>query len=186
MATGKIFPITDSRPHIVKAWYSEPYVGVIKPLTKKRDIDANIPIRDFFIKKYVNAREGYNYQELVKDYGTIRALSGAQTYGEFVSAVDYNNPQAPARLYGRDIIKQISVKSININKKPDSNLIDGVAEYTANVKFLSELLTNGEQKDSQKWAANIDFTYHDTIVDQETHEVKPPKFIVKNYKVTKN
>lgn len=136
-------------------------------------ITANQSLSQYFITKYLVAREGYNQVDF-SDYSrkTIRLLSASDVYRDYLGYINRNenNPQI---IYGNKNSTYVKIKSWSY--------IDNTMKKVM-VRF-AVLENTGAMKTYNKIAV-VDFDYISMELDELDKQINPIGFQIKGYKVS--
>lgn len=87
----------------------------------KSEYTSKDTIHNFFIYKYVRARENYDYRDYLYDYFTVvRVLSSGLVFKDFYRQANKRNENSPINRFGRKTSVAAKIKSvIDITSKAD-------------------------------------------------------------------
>ena len=141
-------------PYVISVNNEDKMPVVIPSQSVKEYASANAPVIEYFITKYIKAREGYDFATFkYETTTTVRIMSTAevyQTFRKFVINSDKNNPET---LFGPDsrvdiVIKNLahnpkeSVANVRIAKKVNSSFGEGKSVSHFQVKLHYKLKTD--------------------------------------------
>lgn len=85
---------------------------VVNQVSKKQYTANNI-IVEYFLYRYVLARESYDYKDFnYKYYTVVRLLSSPKVFRSFYTSVNIRNDNSPYNLYGRNVRLVPKIRSI--------------------------------------------------------------------------
>lgn len=149
----------------------------IRPLTFKNE-SIEMSISRYFIGKYVELREGYNYLDFsseTKDliFNKIRALSSHQIYSGYQAYINPDeNPDSPIIRYKNHTARVIKINDINIFA-PQGYPEDAIVKFTVTEK------SRHESKDTH-YEAKMSFLMSD--MTKAFRKLEPLFFIVNKYR----
>ncbi len=156
------------------------FFSIIKPLAYKND-SMEMAVSRYFIKKYVELREGYNslnfsegQEEL--SLNKVKALSSHQVYRSYIAYIDPNeNSDSPIIKYKSQVERLIKVTDIKI-LAPHGTPESAIIKFTATEKSkLGSKSTNYE--------AELSFLMSD--MTKVFEKIDPLYFIVTKYRTYK-
>jgi type IV secretion system protein VirB8 len=142
---------------------------IVNP-TSSEALDANESLAQYFIKKYVTARETYNPVDFdTSARQTIRLLSTSTIFWNYTSYIK-NKDVDPTIIYGQKNTTYLTIKSWSKLDK-----------YKYMVRFAIQETTN-DKKTFNKLAV-IDFGYVPMNLTELERDINPIGFQVKGYRV---
>jgi type IV secretion system protein VirB8 len=79
----------------------------------KAEYTAKETVNDFFIYKYVRARENFDFRDYIYNYFTVvRVLSSGGIFKQFYAENNKRNPDSRVNVYGRKTIVIAKIKSV--------------------------------------------------------------------------
>lgn len=150
--------------------------------------DINHGMLEFFLKRYVKAREEYLSTTFETNRYFVHNYSDADAVAVYEAAVAPANPQSPSALLGVYGRRDVVVESVNTRLSADPNI-----PSTATVQFSTTLSGVGDSTKT-RWTATIGYYYSDASInevpDPETGQTKAelvePTFQVVNYAVAQS
>ena len=98
IAVSKISTSKSIEPFVIEIEEKTGITNVIRPLIKE-DFSYNETLRRYFIMRYLNARETYDFNSFQHNYfKVVRLMSNKNVYSEFKKQVYVQNPKSPVRL----------------------------------------------------------------------------------------
>jgi type IV secretory pathway component VirB8 len=185
IALISLTPIT-SRPPIYLYGNDRPYDTLTRLVEIRKPSDeVNEAMIEFFLKKYVAAREGFSATDFVAKSNFVRAQSDEATYSLYMAASDPTNPNSWPVLLGQMGQRVIAVDSIRLSRDGENT--------SARVRFSAELL-GVEPPAKTKWTAKIKFRYTEILITLEKNaetgkkemRATDPQFQVVSYELEQN
>lgn len=168
-------PLKTAVPYVIEVNKVDGATTVLRP-ADTRSVQENEAVTLYFLYKYLAARVSYHYGLRQINAETVRALSTAQTYQQYVQQIDTSNPQSPVRLY-RDQAT-IAMKVIGYSF-PYPNI--------AQIHFYTDLQNNaagGKSPIRRYWQATIKFSYAAAPLPMsERVNINPLGFFVTDFQV---
>jgi type IV secretion system protein VirB8 len=129
-------------------------------------------IKQYFIWKYIKAREEYTYVTYLQNFkDVVRVLSAPNVYfGDYRGKYSMNNPTSPYNLYGQASIRTVQIKSIIFT-----------SDNSAQVR-LSMNVTGAIEMRTDK-VALIEFDFADLEMSLPERLINPLGFRVKFYRI---
>ena len=107
------------------------------------------------IRNYVNQREGYDYDNLKKQFIYVKNNSTRMVFRRFYNYMNINNPSSPVLLYQKDIKRSCSLISSKF-----------LTNTKSEVKFQSIARNNtGEVFENKIWQVIIDYEIDSIKID---------------------
>jgi type IV secretion system protein VirB8 len=109
----------------------------------KKEYTADASIQNYFIYKYIKAREGFNMLTYKYDYyQTVRLLSTPTVYYYFQYAVRPRNETSPINIYGRRVTLIPKIKSVvSYNEKKQIRILIQHIQNRAVIKEEHKIIT---------------------------------------------
>lgn len=140
-------------------------------------------LMSYHVQDYVYQRERYDIANVEKQYLRVKALSSPEVFEEYARFIDPRNAESPISRFERHTRRLARITGLSFFDAAGNPADELHPPQTARVVFTVTLIgADGSQK-SERWQADVAFTYEKIIVDQETYEVTPMKFQVTGYKV---
>lgn len=149
----------------------------IKPLTYRND-SIEISVARYFIGKYVELREGYNFLDFSSEnkdliFNKIRALSSHQVFRSYEDYIDPDeNANSPIIRYKNQVVRLVKVNDIRISSP------HGYPE-AATVSFTITERSRGESR-AMEYEAKMSFLTSD--MKKAFSKLEPLYFIVNKYR----
>ncbi|MDB2414543.1 type IV secretion system protein [Rickettsiales bacterium] len=165
-------------PFVIEVEEKTGITNVIRPLLKEQ-FAYDEALRRYFIMKYLNARETYDYYSFNYNYFTVvRLLSTSSVYNSFRSQVYVDNPNSPVRL-GKGGSRDIKIKSMTYLKTAA-----GERGFTIQIRVRIDENSNKEGKRTLHKIITMTFDYFDLKLTTEERNVNPLGFQVMDYRVS--
>lgn len=166
----KLVPLKSVEPFVIQIDEKSGYTQVVKPYTAK-EINANEAVKEYFIAKYIKAREGYDPATASDNYrNVVRLLSSKPIYYSFSREVDPRNPSSPINIYGNRITRTVEFKS--------TTFLD---PSTVLVRFKITQKGGREGPKEYHYIARITFEFVEMELLQWERYINPLGFIVTKY-----
>lgn len=162
-------------PFVIEVEEKTGVTNVIRPFLKEK-IAADQAIREYFIVKYMNARETYNFHDFEYQYFTVvRALSDSKVFFRFKNDVNAESRYSPIR-YGDKLSRTIQIKFITF--LPKSAEARG---FVAQVHFVQT--DKGGSNETRHRVATVNFDFFDKEMKKQDRYINPLGFQVIDYQV---
>lgn len=130
---------------------------------------ANKAVNDYFLVKYIDARELFDPDNYTYNwYTVVRLLSTSGVYRKFLSSTSIDGDSTPVL---NTTNSKIKIRSIQY-----------LSDSSVQIRFAIE--SEGLQKNVYSKVALITFSYDDTSLTREQRYVNPLGFAVTSYRVT--
>ncbi|MFN7038593.1 MAG: virB8 family protein [Alphaproteobacteria bacterium] len=143
---------------------------VVNPLTRQ-DLTTDNALNNYFIIKFLRARETYSRFEFDFNNNIVRLLSSPQVYREYRQVLK-DSLLNPLVLYGDNNSTNLKIRS----------LIFMEVGRLAQVRFT--VTENEGTKSVRNKIANIEFTYNQMEMTEDERQINPLGFQIINYRVT--
>ena len=159
-------------PFVVEIDNKSGVVTLVDPSDKIR-YTSNKSINDYFIYRYISAREVFDPNNYDYYYNTVvKLLSADNVYFQFRRTLRKDSPDSPFKIYQNMVRGDLKVKSIQYFK---SNSVQ--------VRFTVEMYATNGSVTKRDRIAIIDFKYTDNALNQQQRYINPLGFLVTAYKV---
>ena len=142
------------------------------------NISEDEAISKYFITKYLNAREQFDWHDVKKNYALIAIMSTKKVFSAFYIDFDKSNPNSPLNKYTENDSVEITIKDIkflNHNERCDN------CDITAYVQ-LKKTFNKIQSRAHSYQAVTLSFKYHKTPDKQNEQIVNPLGFQVTAYR----
>ncbi len=162
-------------PFVIEVEDKSGVVNVIRPFVYN-ELTANEALRKYFLLKYINARETYNYNDFRYNYFTVvRALSNEQTYTNFRIFTNSSSNDNPIS-FGAEGKVTITIRSVTHLTAPPGT------GYLAQVIFVKETTSKSKNTVENK-VALISYDYYDKKMNDDERMINPLGFQITAYKL---
>lgn len=174
-------------PFVIEIEEKTGITNVIRPLKVEKFAYDEV-LQRYFIMKYINARETYDFASYEYNYNRIvKLMSDANVYSFFRRELyDSGNKASPLLIgnSGNVTIKVTSIAFIKTAKNPQANSAQISAPgFTAQVRFVATRDTKSARKVSHK-LATMNFIFgKDVILSTDERDINPLGFYVTSYRV---
>ncbi|EBZ6776946.1 type IV secretion system protein [Salmonella enterica] len=169
VALASLVPLKDKEPYLLELDKSTGSVNSLSVLTPDQ-ITGNEAVMDYFIRKYVTGREGYNYSLIQIAYDQTMAMSDDAVGGEYDSQ------------FG---------KKDSIDKRYQGNLEVVVDNLTTSVdlqnqkaviRFSKTFKENNREPITQYWSAELSYHISTDVMKGSKRGINPMGIIVDGYR----
>ena len=180
ISTLAVINVTSSKniePFVIEIEKRTGITNIVRPLLKDK-ITQDEAITNYFIMKYLNAREAYNPASFEYNYGTVvRLLSNNLVYNEYRKFISSDAGRNPTKL-GKSAKRTIKVKS-------SSTLNTGKVSkgQTIQVRFSTTDENSKKTTNVRHLIATITFEIGDLKLTPNEREINPLNFQVIGYTV---
>lgn len=168
-------------PFVIQVEEKSGMTQVVRPMVKTY-IDEKKALNNYFIVRYIRAREEYFPPTYEYDYKTVtRLLSSEDVYRTFRRDVNVANQDSPQR-WGDTGTRKIRILSVLEMETPE-----GLSGHTVQVRFLvTDEIVRSIGITTQQYAkvARMRYDYVDMELTDEELYVNPVGFQVLQYKTT--
>jgi type IV secretion system protein VirB8 len=188
-------PLEQSVPIFLTEKDSTAYVPKIKSLANKEEAKTTEEaVLRFIVINYLKEREEHNYKTAnINDVNIkldkIKNNSSIGVFEEFKEFMSKSNPSSPIHFFGKNISRNIKVKSFKFNEIEKLTIMDRIRgflaieslptkayiDYTVNTILPNRVV-------SEKKRVEIVFKFNGIKLDRKTKEFLPLRFIVVDYK----
>lgn len=148
---------------------------VIRPFIQDKQT-SDEALRRYFLLKYVDARESYDFNLFNYNYfTTVRLMSQEDVYNQFRSQIYSTGGKSPISLGERGKV-EIKIRSLTHLKPPKGK------GYLVQIIFVKDTITKNTTTSEDK-VALIGYDYMDLNMTQDERDVNPLGFRVSSYKL---
>ena len=161
-------------PFVIEIEKKQGIVTYVNNNSKNQEYTQDEVLRNYFIKKYIDAREtfdpnNYNYNY----YKVVKSMSNEATYRQFLYGLRASNKDSPMAVFANNESSTVNIVSISILK-----------EKVLQVRFVVEgRFSDGKITRLNKIAV-IEYDFLDLEVSEEKRYINPLSFIVNSYRST--
>jgi type IV secretion system protein VirB8 len=158
-------------PFVIEIEKKTGIVTLVDPTDIKK-YTINEVVNNYFLVKYIRARELFNPYSYEQDYYTeVRLLSSNEVYSQFRSFIRSGNPNSPVNLYADNLGSSLKIRSTQY-LSPD----------TAQVRFSTEVNLRNRTIRKDRIAI-ISFHYISIEMNENERYFNPLGFQVISYRV---
>ncbi len=163
-------------PYVISVNNADKMPVAISSQSVKEYTSANDPVIEYFMVKYLKAREGYDFATFkYETTSTTRIMSTPEVYQSFRRAVVLNEKNNPEILFGQDSRVDVVIKNIAHNPK----------ESIANIRFAKKVnSTFGEAKSIAHFQVKIHYVLDTNELTAGEVQINPLGFKVDSYTLT--
>ncbi|MBN8827180.1 MAG: virB8 family protein [Sphingobacteriia bacterium] len=159
------------KPFVIQVEENTGITTVVDSVNNSNFVTRNESIKNYFIVKYLRARETYNNADYEYNYNTIvRLLSSQNVYNYFSKSIR-DKENSPISKYGNIATTVLQIRSIQYNDKGD----------VATVRF--KIQEQGAKSGIYNKIATIQFELSTMSVTREESFINPIGFKVTSYRV---
>jgi type IV secretion system protein VirB8 len=172
LAVVLLTPLKTIEPIIIETNKVTGEVTVRQNVTRK-DIPQQEAINKYFIHKYIQAREGYDRNDVDNRYDIVTTMSDTRVAHEYAGTILPNrNDNSPITIFGENGVIKVAIHNISF-----------ISDNTAIVRITK----NGE-KPQKKYSpvelnVTITFNYLDTPSLEFERFITPLGFVVTRYRI---
>ena len=158
-------------PFVIEIAKESGRVTLVDQVTLK-EYSANKAITEYFLIKYIRARELFNPATYKYDYySQVRILSSQDVYDSFKYWIRLSNQDSPLNLYSNVVDSTFKLRSIQY-----------IGNNSIQIRFGLEFRFKERVKTRNKIAI-ISYTYANMEMNEEQRHINPLGFMVTSYKV---
>ena len=147
----------------------------------KRFYTAQETINNFFVYKYIRARESYEYRDYIYNYFTVvRVLSSGDIFKTFYRSVNKRNENSIVNQMGRKKSIEVGIKSV-IDITTRKERIDDV--ITKQVRISKKIIEKNRLIEEQNKVIVMKYKFANLNLEFEERLVNPLGFQVTFYKI---
>ncbi len=166
--------LTDSQrlePFVIEIAKDSGRVSIVDQATLK-EYSANKAVSEYFLVKYIRARELFNPNTYKYDYySQVRILSSQDVYDTFRYSIRLSNQHSPLNLYSNIVDSTMKIRSIH-------HINDNSVQIRFGLEFR---FSDGRSKYVDKIAI-ISYGYLPIEMNELQRYINPLGFIIKSYK----
>ena len=163
-------------PYVISVNNADKMPVAIQSQSIKEYVSENIPVIEYFIVKYIKAREGYDFATFKYEATTTaRIMSTSEVYQTFRKYVFGNEENNPEVLFGRD--SRIDVVIKNIAHNPNENI--------ASIRIAKKLTSSfGESKSVSHFQVKLHYKIETKEMNAGEMQVNPLGLKIDSYTIT--
>ncbi len=193
------FPLVEEFPVTIKAKDQSLYFPNLVPIKSKTDKEITTvdeAIAKYLLSIYIKDREGYDYSraeisDINKKFSRLRNTSSVNEYKQFQLFMSKDNSNSPIYQFGKNVVRQIEVKSVRFYKKPPKDFTAKARNFLyvkipteAEVRFTATTISTKEdvvKKESEDFVVKMSFSFSGA----NNKENKSLNFVVNSYQLYK-
>ncbi|MBI1276436.1 hypothetical protein GC177_10790 [bacterium] len=172
LSVSLLTPLKSVQPFVIQVDEKSGMTQVVTPLSRK-ELESQKELAQYFVIKYVRAREAYDAALYTENYKTVRLMSEAKIAEEYKKLFNSNNPQSPSNLYGQEIKRVINVRSFQFTG-------DNSAQVRIRVTLEGDTVINKDPVDYIVW---VSYEFQALELTAEQRYINPVGFKVTSYTV---
>jgi type IV secretion system protein VirB8 len=167
-------PLKSVQPFVIQVDEKSGMTQVVTPLSNK-ELETQKELAQYFVVKYVRAREGYDAALYTQNYHDVRLMSDSKIWDNYKKLYNSNNPQSPTNLYGRETKRVVSIRSFQFTGEKSAQVRirvalegpSGIMEPTDYIVWVSYEFQGLELTTEQRYVNPVGFKVTSYTVDQE-------------------
>lgn len=178
-----LLPVTETKTMVVRVPDAMDKVARVERLSENLSDDPNAAVMDWFVKSFVQVREGYDVEKQQSYFKRVYAMSSPAVYNAYVGLYK-DMARSPTARYERHTKRLVDVGGVDIS---DVDVVQSgtgssgeVVDVKATVKFTASERSETDTRNSV-WLADISFRFTKIHVDQVTGQITPMEFKVTAY-----
>lgn len=168
-----MLPLKETQPYVIRVDKTTGAVDVITALSGE-DIAADEALDSYFVKRYITARESYDWSFLTDNYNAVREFTDEEAFKTY--AAQFDGANSPEQVYGENTAVRVKIISAVLNME----------RKTATVRLLKEVVNRktGMVRQSSNWIATLSYSYAPKLLKTtEMRDINPLGFTVENYQI---
>lgn len=161
-------------PFVIEIEKKQGIVTYVDNNTKAKEYTQDEVLRNYFIKKYIDARETFdpvNYDYFY--YKVVKAMSNDSTYRQFLYTLKSTGKDNPMVAFARNEISRVEIVSVSVLKP-----------QVVQVRFVVEARFPEGNVTRVNRIAVVEYEYSDLATDESKRYINPLSFIVNSYRAT--
>lgn len=173
-------PLVTIEPFVIEIDKRTGVTQVVAPF-QPRDAVQSKAINEYFIVKYLRARETVNVGSLAENSQVVRLMSDPnRVYPRYIASINPGDPNSLASRFSGGSKRDIKIRSIGYIKEPSSTS----DTWQAQVRFFTEEMGESGGVDNRYFIAYITFRYDALNLSIDERYFNPLGFHVTDYTVT--
>ena len=169
VALASLVPLKDKEPYLLELDKSTGSVNSLSVLTPDQ-ITGNESVMDYFIRKYVTGREGYNYSLIQIAYDQTMAMSDDSVGGE------YDNQFGKKDSIDKRYQGNLEIVVDNLTTSVD------LQNQKAVIRFSKTFKENNREPITQYWSAELSYHISTDVMKGSKRGINPMGIIVDGYR----
>ena len=175
-AMQRMAPLKAVEPFIIQIDQKSGLTEVVEPITRDR-LGSPEPLDNFFLWRYVAARETLDNLDRQFRWNTVRVLSSKEVFGQYMLDVDPQRPGSPAAQLA-EIGGTLAVENPTLTRLADPK------RKVAQIRFaIRERSRQNPQGDLYNKIATIEFDYFKLELNRDERLINPLGFQVISYRI---
>ena len=164
-----LMPLKTAVPYVIKVDQSTGIVETIEPITAS-DVPQDEVITKYFIVKYLNAREQFDYQRAEADYVSVTKLSSPKVANQYANWFAPGNAESPLNQYSDQHQVKIHVRDITFLDRDTA------------VIHIRRTTTKPDEPGSTYYVITLTFRYTQEPLTESDRFINPLGFQVLSYR----
>ena len=159
-------------PYLIQVDDKNGIMTIIDPESKK-SYTAHEVVKDYFIKKYIDAREAYKTSSIEEDINLVRIFSSKAVYNEYIKEVK------------KDVM---ALKSIGFNARYETKILSYlyIDSKRLEIRFQKQALSDDNQGDISRFKLILVFDFLDLELSYEDRMLNPLGFQILYYSLVED
>jgi type IV secretion system protein VirB8 len=181
-----MLPLKKIEPYMIMAdaYSGSAYVTKLEGDYNFRNLSTQEAVQKSYVARYVMARESFDFDVTRRDWDVVHLMSERNVSDSFSRMHDSANPQAPARLFGRDRALRVKVQSIRPEANPRQSGEETIYTFAAEYQRSIYEKRTGQERMLDNKTALIEFVFKNNLgmTDAQRYD-NPLGFRVISYRV---
>ena len=178
---SQLTPLKSVEPFVIQIDQKSGLTQVVDPV-RAHDLTAQDSVNNYFMVKYVRARESWLSQDRNYDnYNLVRIFSGGSVLRAYQYEIALSNPESPSVLLGANGSREVRIASIKYMDSSRDNVGDIVMKYMIRVQ-IAERQGGGQVSKTIQKTIFLDFKYVALELTTEDRYLNPLGFYVIAYR----
>lgn len=165
-----LIPLKKAVPYVIKVDQSTGIVEIIEPL-EQGEVPQDEALTKYFIVKYLNAREQYDFQRAEKDYVVVSKMSSSRVFQQYASEFNPTNENSPLNIYADNATVTIHIRDV-IFLDSDTAII-----------HIKRSVNKFDEKKESYWVISLSFQYVLNPKSESDRFINPLGFQVTSYRI---
>lgn len=175
-AVQRLAPLKTVEPFVIQIDERSGVTQVVET-SAKESLKENVAVDNFFLWRYVRARENYDRASLPYNWETVRVLSEPNTFGGYSASMSPQNTDGPMTRLGDVGMRTVSNANI-------THLQSATTNKYARVDFTVVESRRGTEVAKFRATAKIEYAYYNNLELVQADRLQNPLgFLVVNYQL---
>ena len=175
-AVQRLAPLKTVEPFVIQIDERSGVTQVVET-SAKESLKENVAVDNFFLWRYVRARENYDRASLAYNWETVRVLSEPNMFNAYSTLMSTQNPDGP-------ITRLADVGMRTVSNATITHLQSATTNKYARVDFTVEESRRGTVTAKFRATAKIEYAYYNNLELVQADRLQNPLgFLVVNYQL---